>query len=409
MKQWSVFETEIDKIPDFNKKGEENMERIQDAEIIEPVLTFEPFAEEEKKEEVVVKEEKVEISPVEKEMQELQLTEAEKKMVADFSSKIDLKNTNLVLQYGSGAQKKIADFSETALDSVRTKDLGEVGELLTSVVAELKCFDEEEQKGFFGLFKKAGNSIESMKAKYGKAEANVSTMVEVLEGHQVQLMKDTAMLDKMYEINKNYFKELNMYIIAGKKKIEQVETVDLPALIEKAQKSGLQEDAQEVSDTKAMLDRFEKKIHDLELTKAISLQMAPQIRLIQNNDTVMAEKIQSTLVNTIPLWKSQMVLALGMSHSVEAAKAQQAVTDITNELLRKNAAVLQQSTMETARAAEKSIVDIGTLTETNQMLIQTLDEVVQIQAEGKEKRRQAEAELLRIENELKNRLLQMRG
>lgn len=385
------------------------MERIQDAEIIEPVLTFEPFAEEEKKEEVVVKEEKVEISPVEKEMQELQLTEAEKKMVADFSSKIDLKNTNLVLQYGSGAQKKIADFSETALDSVRTKDLGEVGELLTSVVAELKCFDEEEQKGFFGLFKKAGNSIESMKAKYGKAEANVSTMVEVLEGHQVQLMKDTAMLDKMYEINKNYFKELNMYIIAGKKKIEQVETVDLPALIEKAQKSGLQEDAQEVSDTKAMLDRFEKKIHDLELTKAISLQMAPQIRLIQNNDTVMAEKIQSTLVNTIPLWKSQMVLALGMSHSVEAAKAQQAVTDITNELLRKNAAVLQQSTMETARAAEKSIVDIGTLTETNQMLIQTLDEVVQIQAEGKEKRRQAEAELLRIENELKNRLLQMRG
>lgn len=385
------------------------MERIQDAEIIEPVLTFEPFAEEEKKEEVVVKEEKVEISPVEKEMQELQLTEAEKKMVADFSSKIDLKNTNLVLQYGSGAQKKIADFSETALDSVRTKDLGEVGELLTSVVAELKCFDEEEQKGFFGLFKKAGNSIESMKAKYGKAEANVSTMVEVLEGHQVQLMKDTAMLDKMYEINKNYFKELNMYIIAGKKKIEQVETVDLPALIEKAQKSGLQEDAQEVSDTKAMLDRFEKKIHDLELTKAISLQMAPQIRLIQNNDTVMAEKIQSTLVNTIPLWKSQMVLALGMSHSVEAAKAQQAVTDITNELLRKNAAVLQQSTIETARAAEKSIVDIGTLTETNQMLIQTLDEVVQIQAEGKEKRRQAEAELLRIENELKSRLLQMRG
>ena len=409
MKQWSLFEIEIDKIPDFNKKGEENMERIQDAEIIEPVLTFEPFAEEEKKEEVVVKEEKVEISPVEKEMQELQLTEAEKKMVADFSSKIDLKNTNLVLQYGSGAQKKIADFSETALDSVRTKDLGEVGELLTSVVAELKCFDEEEQKGFFGLFKKAGNSIESMKAKYGKAEANVSTMVEVLEGHQVQLMKDTAMLDKMYEINKNYFKELNMYIIAGKKKIEQVETVDLPALIEKAQKSGLQEDAQEVSDTKAMLDRFEKKIHDLELTKAISLQMAPQIRLIQNNDTVMAEKIQSTLVNTIPLWKSQMVLALGMSHSVEAAKAQQAVTDITNELLRKNAAVLQQSTIETARAAEKSIVDIGTLTETNQMLIQTLDEVVQIQAEGKEKRRQAEAELLRIENELKSRLLQMRG
>lgn len=385
------------------------MERIQDAEIIEPVLTFEPFAEEEKKEEVIVKEEKAEISAVEKEMQELQLTEAEKKMVQDFSSKIDLKNTNLVLQYGSGAQKKIADFSETALDSVRSKDLGEVGELLTSVVAELKCFDEEEQKGFLGIFKKASNSIESMKAKYGKAEANVSTMVEVLEGHQVQLMKDTAMLDKMYEINKNYFKELNMYIIAGKKKIEQVKTVDLPALMEKAQMSGLPEDAQEVNDTNAMLDRFEKKIHDLELTKAISLQMAPQIRLIQNNDTIMAEKIQSTLVNTIPLWKSQMVLALGMNRSVEAAKAQQAVTDVTNELLRKNAAILHQSTIETAKASERSIVDINTLTETNQLLIQTLDEVMQIQAEGKEKRRQAEAELVRIENDLKGRLLQMRG
>ena len=383
------------------------MERIQDAEIIEPVLTFEPFAEE--KEEVAVIEEKVEISAVEKEMQELQLTEAEKKMVQDFSSKIDLKNTNLVLQYGSGAQKKIADFSETALDSVRNKDLGEVGELLTSVVAELKCFDEEEQRGIFGLFKKASNSIESMKAKYGKAEANVNTMVEVLEGHQVQLMKDTAMLDKMYEINKNYFKELNMYIIAGKKKIEQVKTVDLPALIEKAQKSGLAEDAQEVNDMRAMVERFEKKIHDLELTKTISLQMAPQIRLIQSNDTIMAEKIQSTLVNTIPLWKSQMVLALGMNRSVEAAKAQQAVTDVTNELLRKNAAVLHQSTVETARASEKSIVDINTLTETNQLLIQTLDEVMQIQAEGKEKRKQAEVELIRIENDLKNRLLQMRG
>ena len=381
------------------------MERIQDAEIIEPVLTFEPFAEEEKQE-VVVPEEKAEISPVEREMQ---LTEAEKKMVADFSSKIDLKNTNLVLQYGSGAQKKIADFSESALDNVRSKDLGEVGELLAGVVAELKCFDEEEQKGFLGIFKKAGNSIETMKAKYGKAETNVNTMVEVLEGHQVQLMKDTAMLDKMYEINKNYFKELNMYIIAGKKKMEEVKNVDLPALMDKAQASGLAEDAQEVNDMKAMMERFEKKIHDLELTKAISLQMAPQIRLIQNNDTIMAEKIQSTLVNTIPLWKSQMVLALGMNRSVEAAKAQQAVTDVTNELLRKNAAILHQSTIDTARASEKSIVDINTLTETNQLLIQTLDEVMQIQAEGKEKRKQAEVELNRIENDLKNRLLQMRG
>ena len=383
------------------------MERIQDAEIMEPVLTFEPFEEEVKESPIV--EEKNEISEVKKEMENLRLTDAEKKMVADFSSKIDLKNTNLVLQYGSGAQKKIADFSESALDNVRSKDLGEVGSLLTNVVAELKCFDEEEQKGFLGLFKKASNSIESMKAKYGKAEANVNTMVEVLEGHQVQLMKDTAMLDKMYEINKNYFKELNMYILAGKDKIEQVKNVELPSLMEKAQNSGLAEDAQEVNDMKSMLDRFEKKIHDLELTKAISLQMAPQIRLIQNNDTIMAEKIQSTLVNTIPLWKSQMVLALGMNRSVEAAKAQQAVTDVTNELLRKNAAVLHQSTIETAKASEKSIVDINTLTETNQLLIQTLDEVVQIQAEGKEKRRQAEIELNQIESDLKNRLLQMRG
>ena len=383
------------------------MDKMLDAEIIEPVLTFEPFAEETKAE--IVVEEKTEVSNVKKEMEALQLTEAEKRMVADFSSKIDLKNTNLVLQYGSGAQKKIADFSESALDNVRNKDLGEVGELLSSVVAELKCFDEEEQKGFLGIFKKASNSIETMKAKYGKAEANVNTMVEVLEGHQVQLMKDTAMLDKMYEINKNYFKELNMYILAGKDKIEQVKNVELPALMEKAQKSGLQEDAQEVNDMKAMVDRFEKKIHDLELTKAISLQMAPQIRLIQSNDTVMAEKIQSTLVNTIPLWKSQMVLALGMNRSVEAAKAQQEVTDVTNELLKRNAAMLHQSTVETAKASEKSIVDINTLTETNKLLIQTLDEVMQIQAEGKEKRKKAEIELNRIENDLKTRLLEMRG
>lgn len=386
------------------------MEKIQDAEILNsaPTLTFEPF-EEEKEEVAVVEENK--LSPVEKEMAELQLSDAEKKMVKDFSDKIDLKNTNLVLQYGAGAQKKIADFSESALDNVRSKDLGEVGDLLANVVTELKSFDvdEEESKGIFGLFKKAGNSIESMKAKYGKAESNVNAMVEVLEGHQVQLLKDTAMLDKMYEINKNYFKELNMYIIAGKQKIEEVNNVELPALMAKAQESGLAEDAQEVNDMKAMVNRFEKKIHDLELTKTISLQMAPQIRLIQSNDTVMAEKIQSTLVNTIPLWKSQMVLALGMNRSVEAAKAQQAVTDVTNELLRKNAAVLHQSTVETARASEKSIVDINTLAETNQLLIQTLDEVMQIQAEGKEKRKQAEVELNRIENDLKNRLLQMRG
>lgn len=378
------------------------MDRITDAEILEstPSLTFEPFGEERVKEEII---------PQIKEMEEIQLTEEEKKMVQDFSEKIDLKNSALILQYGAGAQKKIADFSETALDNVRTKDLGEVGNLLAGVVTELKEFDAEETKGFLGLFKKAGNSIEAMKAKYGKAEANVNAMVQVLEEHQVQLLKDTAMLDKMYEINKNYFKELNMYIIAGKQKIEEVKNKELPALMEKASRTGLAEDAQEVNDRKAMLDRFEKKIHDLELTKAISLQMAPQIRLIQNNDTVMAEKIQSTLVNTIPLWKSQMVLALGMNRSVEAARAQQAVTDVTNELLRKNAAVLQQSTIETAKASEKSIVNIETLTETNQMLISTLDEVLKIQTEGKEKRKLAEAQLNRIENDLKNRLLQMRG
>lgn len=384
------------------------MEKITNAEVLEstPTLTFEPFQEQEAP---AVQEKKEEIVPQVKEMAEIQLTEEEKKMVQEFSEKIDLKNSALILQYGAGAQKKIADFSETALDNVRTKDLGEVGDLLAGVVTELKEFDAQETKGFLGLFKRAGNSIESMKAKYGKAEANVNAMVEVLEGHQVQLLKDTAMLDKMYEINKNYFKELNMYIIAGKQKMEEVANKELPALMEKAARTGLAEDAQEVNDTKAMLDRFEKKIHDLELTKAISLQMAPQIRLIQNNDTVMAEKIQSTLVNTVPLWKSQMVLALGMNRSVEAAKAQQAVTEVTNELLRKNAAVLQQSTIETAKASEKSIVDVETLAETNQMLISTLDEVLKIQTEGKEKRKLAEIELNRIENDLKSRLLEMRG
>ena len=375
-----------------------------DLQMSAPSLTFEPVLEENGS---AVVEEKKELSAVEKEMEVIQLSEEEKKMVQEFSEKIDLKNSTLVLQYGSGAQKKIADFSESALNNVRTKDLGEVGDLLAGVVTELKDFDVEESKGFFGLFKKAGNNIESIKAKYGKAESNVNAMVEVLEGHQVQLLKDTAMLDKMYEINKNYFKELNMYILAGKQKLEQVINHELPMLIDKANKSGLAEDAQEVNDTKALVDRFEKKIHDLELTKTISLQMAPQIRLIQNNDTVMAEKIQSTLVNTIPLWKSQMVLALGMNRSLEAARAQQAVTDVTNELLRKNAAILQQSTIETAKASEKSIVDIETLAETNQMLINTLDEVMKIQSEGKEKRKQAEIELNRIEHDLKNKLLQM--
>ena len=392
----------------LSEREDKQMEKITDEDVMEsvPELTFEPFVEEKELPRLKPEEELAEIR---EELEEPALSPEEKKMVQEFSEKIDLKNSNQVLQYGAGAQKKIADFSQSALDNVRTKDLGEVGDLLAGVVGELKEFDTEEEKGFLGIFKKAGNKMDALKARYSKAEANVNTMVQVLEGHQIQLMKDTAMLDKMYEINKNYFKELNMYILAGKQKINRVKTVDLPALAQKAQDSGLAEDAQEVNDMKAMVDRFEKKIHDLELTKTISLQMAPQIRMIQNNDVVMAEKIQSTLVNTIPLWKSQMVLALGMNRSVEAAKAQQAVTDVTNELLRKNAAVLHQSSVETARAAERSIVDINTLTETNQLLIQTLDEVMQIQAEGKQKRQQAEVELNRIEDTLKQRLLQMRG
>jgi uncharacterized protein YaaN involved in tellurite resistance len=387
------------------------MEKWTDVEVMEPELTLDPVLSDSipvGKEELVPQENAQEMSQAGEES-EIVLTEAEKKKVQEFSEKIDLTNTSMVLQYGAGAQKKIADFSESALGNVKNKDLGEVGDLLANVVVELKSFNAEETKGFLGIFKKAGNNIEQMKAKYGKAEANVDSMAEVLEGHQVQLLKDTSMLDKMYEINKNYFKELSMYILAGKQKIKQVQEVELPALMEKAKQSGLAEDAQEANDMKNLLERFEKKVHDLELTRTISLQMAPQIRLIQNNDTVMAEKIQSTLVNTIPLWKSQMVLALGMNHSVEAAKAQQAVTEVTNELLKKNAAVLHQSSVETAKAAEQGIVDVNTLTETNQQLIQTLDEVMQIQAEGKEKRKQAEQELNRIENELKNRLLQMKN
>jgi len=297
------------------------MDKFTDAEVLgsTPTLTFEPFGEETKGPDSKKQENMAEIK---KELEEPVLTDEEKKMVQEFSEKIDLKNSNQVLQYGAGAQKKIADFSQSALDNVRTKDLGEVGDLLAGVVGELKEFDAEEEKGFLGIFRKAGNKVDSLKARYSKAEANVNNMVRVLEGHQIQLMKDTAMLDKMYDINKNYFKELNMYILAGKKKIGRVRNEELPALMEKAQTSGQAEDAQEVNDMKAMVDRFEKKIHDLELTKTISLQMAPQIRMIQNNDVVMAEKIQSTLVNTIPLWKSQMVLALGMNRSVEAAKAQ---------------------------------------------------------------------------------------
>ena len=383
------------------------MERINDAEIIEPVLTFEPFAEE-IKEEIVV-EEKAELSAVEKEMETLQLTDAEKKMVADFSSKIDLRNTNLVLQYGAGAQKKIADFSETALDSVRTKDLGEVGELLSGVVGELKDFDEEEEKGFLGIFKKSSNKLQKMRTKYAKAETNVNQICKVLESHQVQLMKDIAVLDKMYDLNLTYFKELSMYILAGKKKLQEVRNVQLKELMEKAQRSGLPEDAQAAKDLDSMCNRFEKKIHDLELTRMISIQTAPQIRLVQSNDTLMVEKIQSTVVNTIPLWKSQMVLALGVEHSAQAAEAQRQVTDMTNELLRKNAEKLKMATIETAKESERGIVEMETLKATNESLITTLDEVMRIQEEGRQKRKEAEVEMQRMENELKNKLLQIRS
>lgn len=335
------------------------------------------------------------------------LTPEERKAVNDFVGQIDLKNSTTILQYGAGAQKKIADFSGTALSNVRSKDLGEIGELLSGVVYELRKFDEEEEKGFLGLFKKSSNKIEAMKSKYDKAEVNINKICTVLEEHQIQLLKDTAMLDKMYDLNKNYFKELSMYILAGKKKLEQVRNEELPKLMENADRSGFPEDAQAVNDFVALCDRFEKKIHDLELTRMISIQMAPQIRLVQSNDTIMSEKIQSTLVNTIPLWKSQMVLALGINHSTQAAQAQREVTDMTNELLKKNAAVLKMATVETAKEAERSIVDIETLKQTNESLISTLDEVLKIQTEGRQKRREAETELRRIEGELKNRLLQM--
>ncbi len=340
---------------------------------------------------------------------ESSLSDAERKMVNDFAEKIQISNSNLVLQYGSGAQKKIADFSETALNNVRTKDMSEVGEMLTNVVVELKKFNvDEEEKGLFSFFKRSGNKISTYKAKYSSAEANVNRICNVLEDHQVQLMKDIAMLDKMYELNKVYFKELSMYILAGKKKLAEVESTELPAAQEKARRTGLPEDAQAANDLSAMCNRFEKKLHDLELTRTISIQMAPQIRLIQNNDTLMTEKIQSTLVNTIPLWKSQMVLALGVAHSQQAADAQKAVTDMTNELLRKNAETLKMSSIETAKQSERGIVDIETLKTTNESLISTLDEVMRIQQEGRQKRQEAETELRRIENDLKNKLLEMR-
>lgn len=375
-----------------------------------PTLTFEPFLDETslpKEKQEIVNQASGETSPV---FDESTLTPEEKKMVENFSNQIDLKQSNLILQYGAGAQKKIADFSESALSNVKTKDLGEVGEMLSGIVMELKSFDaEEEEKGIFGFFKKTSNKLSAMKTKYDKADANVTKITKVLETHQIQLLKDIAMLDKMYDLNKTYFKELSMYILAGKKKLEKVRAEELPVLMEKSSRSGLPEDAQAVNDFVAICNRFEKKIHDLELTRMISIQMAPQIRLVQGNDTLMAEKIQSTIVNTIPLWKSQMVLALGVTHSGQAARAQREVTDMTNELLKKNAATLKMATIETAKESERGIVDIETLRATNESLISTLDEVMRIQTEGRQKRKEAEVELNRIENELKNKLLEMRG
>ena len=367
-----------------------------------PTLTLDPFQTQEKKKPPVAQ-------PEEPALDDSMLTEEERRMVDSFAEQIDLTDSSLVLQYGAGTQKKMADFSESALENVKSKDLGEVGDLLSGVVTELKSFDEEEEKGFLGIFKKASNKIESMKAKYAKAEANVNEIVKVLEKHQVQLMKDTALLDKMYELNLTYFKELSMYILAGKKKLAEVRSTQLAELAQKAQRSGLPEDAQAARDLESMCLRFEKKIHDLELTRMISIQTAPQIRLVQNNDTQMVEKIQSTIVNTIPLWKSQMVLALGVEQSAQAVEAQRKVTDVTNELLKKNAEKLKMATVETAKASERGIVDIETLKATNESLISTLDEVMNIQREGREKRRAAEAELQNMETELKNKLLQIQG
>ena len=341
----------------------------------------------------------------------MQLTPAEQKQVKDFADKIDIHNSSIILQYGSGAQSKMGSFSEAALSGVRSKDMGQIGGMLTGLVTQLKSFDVKEEKGggLFGVFKKGANKVTALKAKYATAEKNVEQIVNVLEGHQVTLMKDIALLDKMYDQNLVYFKEITMYILAGKQKLKEVEDKELPALKEKAEKSGLPEDAQAANDLANQCDRFSKKIYDLELTRTISLQMAPQIRLIQNNDTLMTEKIQSTLTNTIPLWKSQMVLALNVEHGIQAAQAQREVSEMTNELLKKNSEALKMSTIETAKESERGLVDIETLQTTNKNLIETLDEVVRIQTEGRQKRADAEVELVRIEGELKTKLLELRN
>lgn len=366
-----------------------------------PTLTLDPFQEEKQAPKPVEKQDPV--------MDDAILTPEEKQTVMQFAQQIDLTNSQMILQYGAGTQKKMADFSENALENVRTKDMGEIGELLTGVVKELKDFDEEEEKGFLGFFKRSGNKVNAMKAKYAKAETNINQIVKVLDSHQVQLLKDVALLDKMYELNLTYFKELTMYILAGKQKLNEVRTTKLAEMIRRAQTTGAAEDAQAARDLESMCSRFEKKIHDLELTRQISIQTAPQIRLVQSNDTTMVEKIQSTIVNTIPLWKSQMVLALGVEHSAQAAQAQREVTDMTNELLKKNAEKLKMATLETARESERGIVDMETLKATNESLISTLDEVLKIQQEGHQKRKEAEIEMQKLENDLKQKLLQVQG
>ena len=382
------------------KNNEINMDSLDDMLKEGPSLTFD--IEEKAPETAVVETAKPESTP------QIKLSPEEERLVEEFSSKIDISNSQAVLTYGVGSQKKIAEFSENALERVKTKDLGEIGDMLAGVVGEIRSLEiDEEDKGFFGLFKKSGNKLANMKAKYDKVEVNVNNISKALEDHQVTLMKDVLMLDKMYELNMNYYKELSMYIMAGKKRLERANNIELPELIKKADESGLPEDTQKAKDFSQMINRFEKKIHDLELTKTVSLQMAPQIRLIQNNDSMMSDKIQSTIVNTIPLWKNQMVIAIGLKHSTDAAKAQKAVSDMTNELLKKNAESLKAATIETAKESERGIIDIETLKSTNKTLISTFDEVIKIQDEGRKKRKEAEAELRNIENEMRTKLLEI--
>ena len=382
------------------KNNEINMDSLDDMLKEGPSLTFDP--DEKVPETVVVETAKPENAP------QIKLSPEEERLVEEFSSKIDISNSQAVLTYGVGSQKKIAEFSENALERVKTKDLGEIGDMLAGVVGEIRSLEiDEEDKGFFGFFKKSGNKLANIKAKYDKVEVNVNNISKALEDHQVTLMKDVLMLDKMYELNMNYYKELSMYIMAGKKRLERANNIELPELIKKADESGLPEDTQKAKDFSQMINRFEKKIHDLELTKTVSLQMAPQIRLIQNNDSMMSDKIQSTIVNTIPLWKNQMVIAIGLKHSTDAAKAQKAVSDMTNELLKKNAESLKAATIETAKESERGIIDIETLKSTNKTLISTFDEVIKIQDEGRKKIKEAEVELKNIENEMRSKLLEI--